>query len=110
MREAGATYIARWTTVHFRQVINAIKKGIQNKGFSYIEILAQCPTQYGRRNKLGDAVEMMEWLKANAVPKAKAEKMSPEELRGKFIIGELFSTTKPEFSEYMRSVAADASR
>jgi len=52
MKEAGATYIARWTTVHARQVINAIKKGIQNKGFSFIEILAQCPTQYGRRNKL----------------------------------------------------------
>jgi len=74
MKEAGATYIARWTTIHARQVINAIKKGIQNKGFSFIEVLAQCPTQYGRRNKLGDAVQMMEWLKANSIPKEKAEK------------------------------------
>jgi 2-oxoglutarate ferredoxin oxidoreductase subunit beta len=108
MREAGATYIARWTTFHARQVINAIKKGIQNKGFSFIEILAQCPTQYGRRNKLGNAVEMMEWLKAHSIPKEKADRMSPEELQGKFIVGELFSTTRPEFSEYMRSVAAEA--
>ncbi len=110
MKEAGATYIARWTTVHARQVINAIKKGIQNKGFSFIEVLAQCPTQYGRRNKLGDAVRMMEWLKENSVPREKAEKMSPEELKGKFIIGELFSDTRPEFSEYMRAVAAEAAR
>jgi len=110
MKEAGATYIARWTTVHARQVINAIKKGIQNKGFSFIEILAQCPTQYGRRNKLGGAVQMMEWLKANSVLKEKAEKMTPEELKGKFILGELHSVTKPEFSEYMRAVAAEASR
>jgi 2-oxoglutarate/2-oxoacid ferredoxin oxidoreductase subunit beta len=110
MREAGATYIARWTTVHARQVINAIKKGIQNKGFSFIEILAQCPTQYGRRNKLGSAVQMMEWLKANSVLREKAERMSPEELKGKFILGELYSATKPEFSQYMRSVAAEASR
>ena len=109
MKEAGATYIARWTTVHARQVINAIKKGIQNKGFSFIEILAQCPTQYGRRNKLGDAVQMMEWLKANSVLKEKAEKMSPEELQGKFILGELYSAARPEFSEYMRAVAARAS-
>ncbi len=108
MREAGATYIARWTTVHARQVINAIKKGIQNKGFSFVEILAQCPTQYGRRNKLGGAVQMMEWLKANSVFKEKAEKMSPEELKGKFILGELYSATKPEFSEYMRAMAAQA--
>ena len=110
VREAGATYIARWTTVHARQVINAIKKGIQNKGFSFVEILAQCPTQYGRRNKLGGAVQMMEWLKANSVLKEKAEKMSPEELKGKFILGELYSATKPEFSEYMRAVTAEASR
>jgi 2-oxoglutarate ferredoxin oxidoreductase subunit beta len=110
MREAGATYIARWTTVHARQVINAIKKGIQNKGFSFVEILAQCPTQYGRRNKLGGAVQMMEWLKANSVLKEKAEKMSPEELKGKFILGELYSATKPEFSEYMRAGAAEAAR
>jgi 2-oxoglutarate ferredoxin oxidoreductase subunit beta len=109
MKEAGATYIARWTTVHARQVINAIKKGIQNKGFSFIEILAQCPTQYGRRNKLGDAVQMMEWLKANSILKEKAEKMSPEELQGKFILGELYSAARPEFSEYMRAVAARAS-
>jgi len=110
MKEAGATYIARWTTVHARQVINAIKKGIQNKGFSFIEVLAQCPTQYGRRNKLGDAVGMMEWLKANSIPREKAEKMPPEELKGKFIIGELYTDTRPEFSESMRSVAAEAAR
>ena len=110
MREAGATYIARWTTVHARQVINAIKKGIQNKGFSFVEILAQCPTQYGRRNKLGGAVQMMEWLKSNSVLKEKAEKMSPEELKGKFILGELYSATKPEFSEYMRAMASEAAR
>jgi 2-oxoglutarate ferredoxin oxidoreductase subunit beta len=110
IKEAGATYIARWTTVHARQVVNAIKKGIQNKGFSFIEVLAQCPTQYGRRNKLGDAVRMMEWLKANSIPKEKAEKMPPEELKGKFIIGELFADTRPEFSQYMRAVAAEASQ
>jgi 2-oxoglutarate ferredoxin oxidoreductase subunit beta len=53
---------------------------------------------------------MMEWLKANSVLKEKAEKMSPEELKGKFILGELHSATKPEFSEYMRAVTAEAAR
>jgi hypothetical protein len=36
--------------------------------------------------------------------------MSPEELKGKFILGELHSATKPEFSEYMRAVTAEAAR
>ncbi len=110
MREAGATYIARWTVFHARQVITAIKKGIENKGFSFIEILSQCPTQYGRRNKLGNAFEMMEWLRGNAVTKDKAEKMSPKEREGKFLIGELYSATRPEFSECMRGLAGEASQ
>jgi 2-oxoglutarate ferredoxin oxidoreductase subunit beta len=52
---------------------------------------------------------MMEWLKANSILKEKAGKMSPQELKGKFILGELHCATKPEFSEYMRAVAARAS-
>jgi len=40
----------------------------------------------------------------------KSREDDPEELKGKFILGELHSVTKPEFSEYMRAVAAEASR
>jgi 2-oxoglutarate ferredoxin oxidoreductase subunit beta len=40
---AGASYISRWTTAHPIQTIKAIKKGIANKGASFIEILSQCP-------------------------------------------------------------------
>ena len=45
---AGGTYISRWTTAHSAQLIKAIKEGIQHKGFSFIEVVGQCPTIYGR--------------------------------------------------------------
>jgi 2-oxoglutarate ferredoxin oxidoreductase subunit beta len=48
---SGATYIARWTMLHTRDLTKSIEEGLQRRGFSFIEVLAPCPTGYGRRNK-----------------------------------------------------------
>jgi 2-oxoglutarate ferredoxin oxidoreductase subunit beta len=44
----GATYVARWTSAHPRQLEKSIVDGMSHKGFSFIEVLAQCPIQAGR--------------------------------------------------------------
>ena len=86
---AGASYVARWRCTDFKQLISSIKKGIQTKGFSFIEILTQCPTQFGRYIlKTGDPSKIIKWYKENTVTLKKAEKMSPEELKDKTLIGE----------------------
>ena len=36
-----------------------IRQAILHEGFSVVEVLSQCPTYFGRKNKLGGAVEMM---------------------------------------------------
>jgi 2-oxoglutarate ferredoxin oxidoreductase subunit beta len=59
-RGAGATFVARTTTYHANEIIDIISEGITHKGFSLIEIMTQCPTYYGRKNKIGGAVEMMQ--------------------------------------------------
>jgi 2-oxoglutarate/2-oxoacid ferredoxin oxidoreductase subunit beta len=48
---AGASYVARWTILHVRDLTNAINEALSKKGFSFIEVLAPCPINYGRRNK-----------------------------------------------------------
>lgn len=48
---SGASYVARWTVLHVRDLTNAINEAISHKGFSFIEVLAPCPINYGRRNK-----------------------------------------------------------
>ena len=60
---AGATYVARGSVYHAMQTKNYIKHAIEHKGFSVVECLSTCPTYYGRRNKIGDAVSMMERLR-----------------------------------------------
>ena len=91
---AGAAYVARWRSTDFKQLANSIKKGIQTKGFSFIEIMEQCPTQFGRYVlKTGDPVKIVKWYKENAVTLTKAEKMSPDELEGKVLLGEFAHVT-----------------
>ena len=48
---SGATYVARWTMLHTRDVTESIEYCLTKKGFSFIEVLAPCPVNYGRRNK-----------------------------------------------------------
>ena len=48
---AGATYVARWTILHTRDLTESIREAVLNRGFSFVEVLSPCPVNYGRRNK-----------------------------------------------------------
>jgi 2-oxoglutarate ferredoxin oxidoreductase subunit beta len=48
---AGATYVARWTILHTREIAKSIEEALLKKGFSFIEVLSPCPVNYGRRNR-----------------------------------------------------------
>jgi len=48
---SGATYVARWTVLHTRDLTRSVEEALARRGFSFIEVLAPCPTGYGRRNK-----------------------------------------------------------
>ena len=63
-----------------------MEKAFAKTGFSVVEIISHCHTQYGRLNRLGSAVEMMEWQRDHAVPVEKAAQMNEEELKDKFKI------------------------
>jgi 2-oxoglutarate ferredoxin oxidoreductase subunit beta len=95
---AGASFVARWTTYHPRQMTRSIKKGIQKKGFALIEAVSQCPVQYGRASKLGDAVSMLTYFKDNSVRISKAKKMDAAELKSKIVVGEFVDIEKAELT------------
>jgi 2-oxoglutarate ferredoxin oxidoreductase subunit beta len=99
---AGATFVARSTSYHVQQVADVIEEAIRHKGFSVVEVMSQCPTYYGRKNKEGSAVEMMEKLKTTTTPigsKAKQENPSLIE-RGIFVKKEM-----PEYcAEYQKII------
>lgn len=65
---AGASFVARSTAYHVKETTAILKKAITHKGFSVVEILSQCPTHYGRKNKEGDASMMLNLHKTNTAP------------------------------------------
>jgi 2-oxoglutarate ferredoxin oxidoreductase subunit beta len=67
-KAAGATFVARTSTYHVQQISDVVRQAILHEGFSVVEIMSQCPTYFGRKNKLGSAVDMMRWFKDHTVP------------------------------------------
>ncbi|MFO7715492.1 2-oxoacid:ferredoxin oxidoreductase subunit beta [Desulfosarcina sp.] len=97
-KAAGATFVARTTTYHAQQMTGILCDAIVHKGFSVVEVLTQCPTYFGRKNKEGGAVEMMKRMKDITTPVgSKAAQKDPNLIqRGVFIQKE-----QPEYcSEY----------
>lgn len=102
---AGASFVARSTVYHATQLEKYVEKAILKKGFSVVEVITQCPTTYGRRNREGTAVDMMLAQKENSIPVSRARTMSEEELEGKIVTGILVDTEKPECrSEYQKII------
>ena len=95
---AGATFVARTTVYHVQQMMDVIAKAVVHQGFSVVEIMTQCPTYFGRKNREGDAVDMMRLFKDRTTTiGSKAKAQNPDLIeRGIFVQKDL-----PEYcSEY----------
>ncbi len=89
-KAAGATYVARWTTAHPVSLVNALREGIEHHGFSFIEVMTQCPTQAGRYMEgTSDPGQLLDLLKKRAVPVEEAGETPAGEREGRFTVGRL---------------------
>jgi len=101
---SGASYVARSTVYHASQLSSLIEKGLEKKGFAVVEAMSNCETQYGRVNREGTAVRMIQAQKDVAVPISKAKDMTPEEMQGKYVIGTLHNIERPEYVEQYQKI------
>ncbi len=85
---AGATYVARQSVVNPIPLTRILKKAISHQGFSFVDVLSPCPTQFGRRNAFRSAYDLIKHVRANCVSIEKAKELSPQELEGKMVVGE----------------------
>ncbi|MFQ6111972.1 MAG: 2-oxoacid:ferredoxin oxidoreductase subunit beta [Nitrospinota bacterium] len=105
---AGANFVARSTTHHVVHLSRMLEVAMQKKGFRLVEVICQCPTYFGRKNRQLWASDMMNWYKEISVNVEKAKGMSPEELEGKVVIGVLADRDRPEYTEQYEKVIATA--
>ncbi|MHA1785885.1 MAG: thiamine pyrophosphate-dependent enzyme [Candidatus Helarchaeota archaeon] len=103
-KAAGATYVARWTTATIRNFMKSLKKAIHRKGFSFIEIVSQCVTYFGRKNKMAEPAQLFRYIRDNSVKLDKAKDMKKEELEGKWVIGEHLEIEKPTLWDRKKAI------
>lgn len=99
---AGAVYVARWTALHVQRLTDSIKKALKKKGFKFIEVVSPCPELYGRYNKLGNAIDMMRWLKEVSEIRHGYDPSKAEITRERIVVGEFVDIEKPTYEELLQ--------
>ncbi len=102
---AGASYSARWTTIQVDNLVGSIKKALKNSGFSFVEVVSQCPTYYGRKNKARTPTAMAVNMKVNTVFKSKADRMREKDLEGKIVVGEFADKQRAEYTDNIQKLS-----
>ena len=99
--------MARTTAYHVTAMQKILEKAIAHKGFSVVEILTQCPTYYGRKNKLGDAATMLQSYKDGTTPVGSKKKEEDPTL---IEIGIFIQEERPEYCEEYDKTIRQAQR
>ena len=111
MAASGATFIARWTVMHLRQLERSIAEAIVKPGFSFIEVIAPCPTLYGRMNKLGQGIDELHSYQERCVVRNWADPKDTEiGLSGPILVGKFVDTNRPTFWDYYTNVLNKAQK
>jgi len=102
---AGAEFSARWTTAQPRELQASLRKGLQLSGFRFIEVVTQCPVEYGRKAGLGGAAQILQYFRERAIPVEESKKLSADELDSRIVVGEFFGRHRPTLVEKVSGIS-----
>ncbi len=107
---SGAVYVARWTALHVRRLTESIKKALQKEGFSFVEVISQCPEIYGRHNKMKTAINMMKWFKEASEVRNFSDPAKADISPNRIILGEFIDAEKPSYGRLLREMKTRVQR
>ena len=107
---AGAPFVARATPFNPVQMKNLIRDGMRKKGFSMVEVIAPCPTHYGKDNGFKSAPEMLRWFDERSIGVEKARQMAPDELADKIVVGKMVDRESEDYGTKYRRIQQEAQR
>jgi 2-oxoglutarate ferredoxin oxidoreductase subunit beta len=97
---SGAVYVARWTSLHARRLKEAMVEAIMKPGFTFVEIIAPCPTNYGRRNRIGEGLDELRVYEEQSVIRHGADPKGADLLPGReVVVGTFIDRVRPTFLE-----------
>jgi len=99
----GASYVARWTALHLRQLTKTMGEAIGKRGFRFIEVIAPCPTLYARLNKLGSGLDLMRFYHDGAEVRHGADTRDVDiGFQERIVCGKFVDQDRPTFLDMMR--------
>ena len=96
---AGANFVARANTWHGWELQQSITQALTHKGFSLVEVMSPCPTQFGRRNDMKETQAMLHSLRDRSMPVAEFRALPPSQRGDRFPVGTLVDRDEPGFVE-----------
>jgi 2-oxoglutarate ferredoxin oxidoreductase subunit beta len=103
---AGGSYVARWTTYHAFQLMESMQNAIDKKGFSFVEIISQCPVSFGKMTGMGDPVTQLKDLRDRSIHVDDAKNLPEDELENRFVVGKLIERKRAEFGDGLQELIA----
>jgi 2-oxoglutarate ferredoxin oxidoreductase subunit beta len=99
---AGATYVARWTVLDMGRLRRSMVEALGHRGFAFVEIVSPCPVYYGRRNRLGEAVDELRHYRQHTA----VENFAPVEtldlaLNEGIVVGTFVQEERPTFADLL---------
>ena len=103
--------MARWTVHHLRQLERCLAEALVRPGFNFVEVIAHCPTVYGRLNKQGQGVDGLRYYKEKSVVKNGADPAEADiVLDGPIMVGKFVDIQRPSFCGNYQQVCAKAQK
>ncbi|HDS29262.1 MAG TPA: 2-oxoacid:ferredoxin oxidoreductase subunit beta [Candidatus Acetothermia bacterium] len=97
---SGAVYVARWTSLDVRRVKEAFVEALQRPGFSFVEVISPCPTNYGRRNRIGEGLDELRYYQEHTVIRHGSDPKDADLGPGKeIVVGRFVDTPRPTYLE-----------
>jgi 2-oxoglutarate ferredoxin oxidoreductase subunit beta len=101
---AGASFVAREPMLDPKKLEKTLVKGFSHKGFSFIEVLSNCHINLGRKNKMANAMENLDWIDSITLPLKKYNELSDEEKLQKLPTGVLRQVEQAEYCDMYNKV------
>jgi 2-oxoglutarate ferredoxin oxidoreductase subunit beta len=105
---AGGSYVARWTTYHVRQLLESFKMLLRHRGFGFIEVIAPCPTSYGKAVGRRTAVDFFRHYRDHSVPLSQAGSCLDASPDDRIVVGTLVQRQQPELTDQLEQLALRA--
>jgi 2-oxoglutarate ferredoxin oxidoreductase subunit beta len=104
---SGASYVARWTVLHLRELERAITEAMIKPGFSFIDVIAPCPPIYGRMNKMPLPMDSMRYYQEKTIIRHGADpKEADITLNGPILAGKFVDIERPTFQDQLNHISS----